>query len=664
MTHQISSCAQHRADGLARRARWLLASAALLLVAVLLSVQPASLAAATPVQQDATLPPSVRNGQPLFQENCAPCHGAAGWGDGPTAAELPEGATALADPAIARLATPAEWFEIVKEGRMALYMPPWKNRLSDEQIRDVVAYSLFLQSSEAELAQGEAVWDEQCAACHGPDGAGAGPQAVAAGFTMPDLTDSSLTASRSLSDWYDVTSQGQGAMPGFAETLSEAEIWAAVQVARTFTVQPVGATTVLTGTGRLTGQVTNGTTGQPVTATVTLNTFENFEPLATQEVQTGPDGAFVFENLPTGSQYVFLASTIYGDNSFGSEIVSFPAGETELTAPLAIYESSAAPGEIRVNLAQWFVDSHQGALLIGELYRFNHDSDRVYVGSEEVAPGQNAVLRFNLPEGATSVVLDGGEIGGRFIRTAEGVVDTQPLLPGASQVLLRYLLPYDGTRAEFAHSVPYPVDRLNVLVVDGPEVSTSLQSLGPQTVAEQQWNSFEGINLPAEEPVSLRLSDLARAQSAAVTPPGGSDAVVAHNPALLFGLGAAALVVILGVFGAYFLFRPAAQMATEVAAPVPVALAAEVDPAAERQRLLASIAQLDDLYASGGLDEESYQRARAAQKRSLLLVAGTGPEIGNHPGPWLAGSEDRRGTGPSGEARSETSPSDEELSEQ
>jgi metal-dependent amidase/aminoacylase/carboxypeptidase family protein len=28
-------------------------------------------------------------------------------------------------------------------------------------------------------------------------------------------------------------------------------------------------------------------------------------------------------------------------------------------------------------------------------------------------------------------------------------------------------------------------------------------------------------------------------------------------------------------------------------------------------------------------------------------------EIGNHPGPWLAGSEDRRGTGPSGEARSE-----------
>jgi mono/diheme cytochrome c family protein len=567
---------------------------------------------------------------------------------------LPQGATALADPAIARLATPAAWFEIVKEGRMALYMPPWKNRLSDEQIWDVVAYSLFLQASEAELAQGAAVWEEQCAACHGSDGAGAGPQATAAGLAMPDLSDASLTASRSLSDWYTVTSQGQGAMPGFAKTLSEEDIWAAVHVARTFTVPPVTATTdltgttVLTGTGRLTGQVINGTTGQPVTAAVMLNPFENFEPLATREVQTGPDGSFVFENLPTGAQYVYLASTIYGDNSFGSEVVSFPAGETELATTLTIYESSATPGEIRVNLAQWFVDSHQGALLIGELYRFDHDSDRVYVGSEEVAPGQNAVLRFNLPEGATSVVLDGGEIGGRFIRTADGVVDTQPLLPGGSQVLLRYLLPYDGTRAEFAHSVPYPVDRLNVLVVDGPRVTTDLQSLGPQTVADQQWNSFEATNLPAGEPVSLRLSDLARAQNTAVAPPGGSDAVLAHNPALLFGIGVAALVAILGVFGAYLLFRPKVPATAEVAPPLAVAPAGVVDPATEKQRLLASIAQLDDLHASGGLEEEIYQRARTAQKRSLVLVAQAQPAMGNPPA----------GPGPGDEVASETDQSD------
>lgn len=596
------------------------ASLAFALLAVLALCDQPGPAVAGPLLQSPAFPPSAQNGQPLFQENCAPCHGAAGWGDGPTVAELPQGATALADPAIARLATPAQWFEIVKEGRMMQFMPPWKSRLSDDQIWDVVATSLFLHTSQAELAQGAAVWDQQCAACHGLDGAGAGPRAVADGLIMPDLTDPSVTVSRSLADWHTVTSAGRGAMPAFAATLSDAQIWAVAQHARSFTFQPVVAAVVPPGTGRLTGQVINGTTGQPVAATVILNTFDNFIPLQIQEAQTSPDGAFAFVDLPTGSQYVFLLTSVYGDSTFGSEIASFPIGEDALNLPLTVYETSATPGEIRVDLAQWFVDSHQGALLVGELYRIVHDSATVYLGSEEVAPGRNAVLRFDLPAEAMSVVLDGGEIGGRFILTEDGVVDTQPLLPGSSQVLMRYLLPYNGSSAELAHSVLYPVDRLNVLVVDGPEVSTSLQSLGPQTVAEQQWNSFEGMNLLAGQTVSLGLTGLAEAQNPVVAPPATSDAVVANNPALLFAIGAAALAAILGVFVIYVLRRPTGQESAEKPLAVPVAPTGDADLAAERQRLLASIAQLDDLYAAGAMDDESYQRARAAQKRSLLLV--------------------------------------------
>jgi hypothetical protein len=215
-----------------------------------------------------------------------------------------------------------------------------------------------------------------------------------------------------------------------------------------------------------------------------------------------------------------------------------------------------------------------------------------------------------------------------------------------------------------AHSVSYPVDRLNVLVVDGPTVTTDLQSLGPQTVADQQWNSFEATNLPGGEPVSLRLSDLARAQDTAVTTPGGSDAVLAHNPALLVGIGAAALAAILGVFGAYLLFRPKAPTTAEVTPPLAVAPAAVVDPATEKQRLLASIAQLDDLYASGGLDEESYQRARTAQKRNLVLVAHAQPAMASS---TTGASLDDAGaleTSQSDETGAEADSSAEERSEQ
>ena len=46
---------------------------------------------------------------------------------------------------------------------------------------------------------------------------------------------------------------------------------------------------------------------------------------------------------------------------------------------------------------------------------------------------------------------------------------------------------YDGRR------LPYVDNLVNLLVVDGPDVSTDLQSIGSQTVAEQQWNSFEAV---------------------------------------------------------------------------------------------------------------------------------------------------------------------------
>ena len=542
--------------------------------------------------------------------------------------------------------TPAQWFEITKQGRMMQFMPPWQNRLSDEQIWNVVAYSLFLHTSQAELAQGEAIWGQQCAACHGPDGAGGGPQAAADGLAMANLADPAATASSSLADWYMVANMGRNAMPAFGDALSEAELWAAVAYARGFSFQPAVAAAVPAGTGRLAGQLINGTTGQPVQATVTLNTFDTFDALQVREVETGPDGAFQFEQLPTEAQYVYLLTTVYGDSTFGSEIVSFPAGQAELAVPLTVYETSATPGEIRVAQAQWFVDTHQGALLVGELYRISHDSDRVYTGSEEVAPGRNAVLRFSLPAEATSLVVDGGEIGGRFIRTAEGVVDTQPLLPGGAQILMRYLLPYSGSSAELAHAINYPVDQLDVLVADGPRVTTALQSQGQKTVADQLWNSFQGSNLPAGQSVSLRLAGLDRVQTPVIAPPGGSNAVLAFNPGLLFGLAAAALVAVLGVFGFYILRKPAPQPAQEQRpAVLPAAPVANQDPAAERQRLLAAIAELDDLYAAGELDGASYQAARAAQKRSLLLVAGARSETG----PSSEQQEARSETGPSGE---------------
>lgn len=608
-----------------RRALHRLAVAGVL--ALLLAVWAAQLAAtpavAAPLHQGPSQPPSARTGQAIYQESCAPCHGIAGGGDGPTASDLPNGATALADPAIARLATPDGWFDVVKNGRMDRFMPPWMNQLTDEQVWDVVTYAFTLSTSEAEITRGQAIWEQECAACHGVRGAGDGPQAIVDSIQMPDLGNLTTSAGQSLEAWHTVTASGRGEMPAFQDKLSDADIWAALSFARTFGYEPLSAPALPAGDGRVVGVLLNGTPGGASVAglTVTLNTFEDFTPLQTQEAQVGPDGNFEFGELPTDSKYVYLVTAEYGGAGFGSEIAGFAEGQDELSLPVTVYESSDQPGDIRADLAQWFLQPHQGGVLVGELYRIVHTGDRVYAGADQVAPGKRAVLSFEVPAEAQSLVLDGGEIGDRFIRTEDGVVDTLPLAPGGRQVLMRYLLPYSGTQAELAHALPYPVDKLSVLVTAGPTVQTDLQDLGQQTVNEAQWNSFGADALPAGQEISLRLSGLERAgESQPTRAPGASTVVLSYHPALLAGVAVLSLGVVGVVLAAYLLRRPPATR--EPLASQPTRQAQSIgDLALERQRLVAALAQLDDRFAAGEIDEPHYQSQRAAQKRLLLLVS-------------------------------------------
>ena len=91
-----------------------------------------------------------------------------------------------------------------------------------------------------------------------PDGAGDGPQAVAAGLAMPDLSDPAVVSARSLADWYMTTRAGRADMPAFEAELSEAETWAVVNYARGLSFQPVMAAEVPAGAGRLAADLVTG----------------------------------------------------------------------------------------------------------------------------------------------------------------------------------------------------------------------------------------------------------------------------------------------------------------------------------------------------------------------------------------------------------------------
>jgi len=155
---------------------------------------------AAPPKQEPTQKPSVVKGATLWAENCAPCHGATGKGDGPTAASLKFKPADFTDVEAAKTRTLAEVFTTIKEGRMDKMMPPWKNRLTDNEIWDVAAYAQNLSVTSADLSAGKTVYAENCATCHGADGVGDGI----------DLTQPTLLINKSSQDLFDELRAAQG----------------------------------------------------------------------------------------------------------------------------------------------------------------------------------------------------------------------------------------------------------------------------------------------------------------------------------------------------------------------------------------------------------------------------------------------------------------------
>ena len=115
----------------------------------------------------------LRRGGIVFRSYCVLCHGERGKGPG-RAAKLYTSLDLSIGP------HPAGFYDtIIRRGGPAanrsMYMPPWQDELSEEQIEDVVTYLSILGQS---VRRGEIVYKTNCILCHGVNGDGKGRAAI------------------------------------------------------------------------------------------------------------------------------------------------------------------------------------------------------------------------------------------------------------------------------------------------------------------------------------------------------------------------------------------------------------------------------------------------------------------------------------------------------
>ena len=354
--------------------------------------------------------------------------------------------------------------------------------------------------------------------------------------------------------------------------------------------------------GVIEGRLVNGTTGGSSVANleITLDTHLNNAEMALTTTETDAEGHFSFDGLETEPGYSYQVIVTYQEADYYGEGLTFNEGETTKSTEVTVYDSTTSDEAIKVVMSHAIIYIDGDILRILENYVFINEADRTYIGSKEVAPGIRETLRFSLPVGASELQPGTGLLEGSIYTSQNGFVDSMPVLPGDKLVTYSYRIDYSSGAYEFSRRVNYPMASFDLLV-QGEGTRVTSGQLTTEGLLEFEgifYNHLSGVNFDPGEMLLAQLSNLS-----------GSN-----EPGIVIWVTLTLAVLAAGVTFSYFIRRKRLQ---------PVSPVESYEQ--RQQRLLVELAQLDDDFETGKIQEESYRRLRSVKKAQLIELT-QGPE--------------------------------------
>ncbi|MFQ5996781.1 MAG: hypothetical protein ACE5KP_04065 [Dehalococcoidales bacterium] len=362
------------------------------------------------------------------------------------------------------------------------------------------------------------------------------------------------------------------------------------------------------GEGIIEGRIVNGTEGDSGVANqeTILKTYLNDAEVNSATTITDAEGYFVFDQLLTDAGYSYQVTVNFQEAEYNSEWLTFDDGETTKSTVVTVYDATESDEAIRVEMAHTIIYVEPDSLLVEEYLFFINEVDRTYIGSQNPTTGEpRETLRFSLPEGITELQPAFGLMECCITGSEDGFVDTMPFLPGGKEVVYSYRVYHDSGKYNFSHRVNYPVTNFTLLI-QGEGVKVASNQLTPQeplNIEGVQFNHLSGTNLDSGDVISVELSGLSGT----------------NNQGIMIWV-VLALITLTGGFGFVYLLRKR-RLQT---------VSSERNLEQIYQGKLAELAQLDDDFEDGKIDEASYHRLRAEKKSQLMVLMKRGKEKSGH----------------------------------
>lgn len=372
--------------------------------------------------------------------------------------------------------------------------------------------------------------------------------------------------------------------------------------------------------GSIEGQVSNGTVNQPLPNQVVhlLALRQGMQRMAS--VSTDAQGRFVFAQREIDPNAFYLIQTDFQGVIYHAPAQFDPAGRAAVN--LTVYDSTPDGLRLRIESLHILVRAEGPKVRVQEEYAVENSSrpPRAYAN-----PGGTFHFRLSPRAGEPKVVVTGllnmpipqtpepGKSPGEFSIH-------YPLKPGVTRVTVAYEADYTGQLA-LSDRVSYPIERAELHVFP-PTLSLDSPVFKPAGVDTiNAVRQFVAENLPRDAALEFQLSGEAAPGEPSEMSQGEEQIRTVPNSMSRLGLPllACLLLVLLWALGVRVAREWPRWKEWRPASPALKQVEARVDA------LLNSLADLDELFASGKIAEKKYWKERLELKAKLVAILKKAP---------------------------------------
>jgi uncharacterized membrane protein len=317
------------------------------------------------------------------------------------------------------------------------------------------------------------------------------------------------------------------------------------------------------------------------------------------------DGIFRFSNLVSGPG---LSYRVVANAGVYTPSIDMGGVENWSNVRINIYNPTTSLEDINLDSYVLMVPSidakgRQAGILT--VINVNNTGDRIWMPNID-DPNLTGLdlLRFNLPAGFTDLAVESELPPGYILEIDTGFAMTNPIPPGASAILVSYIISYEADGFDFTLKLPYGADQVRMLLPEdaGLIKAAQLGSLESVVVADNVFNSLEGINFAVDEQINVSFTGLPQPtalQSLSDFFEGRTYVII-----ITWVVG----IVLLAILGyALYSSRKSSDLSSE-----------DDDEFASRTDIVAEIAVLDEEYEANNIDEDDYNDQRNELKRLAL----------------------------------------------